>query len=127
MSRLEKGKASPICPYLFHLYNRFECLREEETTLLVAAKVMLQFDIAPEPKAQLEMKDIDSERELLRSEEIQKLTKVSPGSRRKSTSRAIGDKTPIRVPNWIEVILLSLDFQNNPFHRIQEEIDQLQS
>ena len=37
---LEKGKPSPISPYLFHLYNRFECLREEETTLLVAAKFM---------------------------------------------------------------------------------------
>ena len=30
VSGLEKGKASPISPYLFHLYHRFECLREEE-------------------------------------------------------------------------------------------------
>ena len=41
VSGLEKGKPSPISPYLFYLDNRFECLREEETTLLVVAKVML--------------------------------------------------------------------------------------
>ena len=49
VSRLEKGKPSSISPYLFHLYNRFECLRNKETILLVAAKVMLQFNIVPEP------------------------------------------------------------------------------
>ena len=70
MSGLEKGKPSPISPYLLHFYNRFECLREEETTLLVAAKFIIQFNIAPEPEAQPEMKDKDSERESLRSEEI---------------------------------------------------------
>ena len=41
ISRLEKEKPSPISPYCFHFYNRFECLREEETTMLVAAKYML--------------------------------------------------------------------------------------
>ena len=41
ISMLEKGKPSPINPYLFHLYNSFECLKEEETTMLVAAKFML--------------------------------------------------------------------------------------
>ena len=85
-------------------------MREEETTLLVAAKVMLQFDIAPKPEVQPEMKDEDSERESLGSEEIQKLTKMSPGSRRKSTYRAIDGKTPTQVPNWREVVLSSLDF-----------------
>ena len=73
------------------------------------------------------MKDANLERELLRFEEIRKLKKVSPGSRMKSTYRAIDNKTPIRVSNWKEVILSSLDFQDDPFCRIQEEIDQLQS
>ena len=41
VSGLEKEKPSLIDPYLFHLYNRFECLRKEETTLLVATKMML--------------------------------------------------------------------------------------
>ena len=29
VSNLEKEKPSPISPYLFHLYSRFECLRKE--------------------------------------------------------------------------------------------------
>lgn len=99
VSGLEKGKPPPINPYFFHLYNRFECLREEETTLLVVAKVMLQFNIAAEPEVQLEMKDADFKRELLGSKEIQKLTKVSSNSRRKLTYLAIDGKTTIQVSN----------------------------
>ena len=34
---LEKGKPSPISLYLFHFYNRFECLRKGELTMLEAA------------------------------------------------------------------------------------------
>ena len=30
VSVLGKGKPTPISPYLFHLYSKFECLREEE-------------------------------------------------------------------------------------------------
>ena len=30
VSVLEKGKHTPITPYLFHLYSKFECLRGEE-------------------------------------------------------------------------------------------------
>ena len=30
VSNIEKGKATPISPYLFHLYYRNECLRGEE-------------------------------------------------------------------------------------------------
>ena len=53
--------------------------------MLIAAKFMLQFNIAPEPEAQPQMKDEDSERELLGFEEIQKLLVVFPNSRTKST------------------------------------------
>ena len=76
---------------------------------------------------QLEMKDEDSERELLGSEEIQKLSTMSLGSRKKSTYRVLDGKTPIWVSNWREVVMSSFDFQDNPFWRIQEEIDQLQN
>ena len=92
---LEKEKPSPISPYFFHLYDRFECLREEETTMLVAAKFMLQFDIASELEAQLEIKDKDSERESLGSEEIRKLSAVSQSSRKKSIYQALDGKTPV--------------------------------
>ena len=99
VSRLEKGKPSPINPYFFHFYSRFECLRDEETIMLVATKYMLQFDIAPELEVQLEMEDEDSERESLGSEKIRKLSVVSSGLRKKSTYRVLDGKTPVRVSN----------------------------
>ena len=52
---------------------------------------------------------------------------VSLGSKKKSTYRAIDGKTPIRTPNWREVVMTSFNFKENPFRRVQEEIDQLQS
>ena len=42
VSRLKKGKPSPINPYLFHLYNKFECLREGEASILDSIRVMLE-------------------------------------------------------------------------------------
>ena len=38
VSGLEKGKPSPISPYLFHLYHRFECLRGDEMDMLESVK-----------------------------------------------------------------------------------------
>ena len=86
--------------------------------MLVAAKYMLQFDIAPELEAQLKTKDKDSERESLGSEEIQKLQMVSSGSRKKSTYRAIDGQIPIRTPNWKEIVMTSFNFEDNPFRRV---------
>ena len=52
---------------------------------------------------------------------------MSLGSRKKSTYEALDGKTPIWVSNWKEVVMSSFNFQDNPFWRTQEEIDQLQS
>ena len=38
VSGLEKVKPSSISPYLFHLYHRFECLREGEMEMLETAR-----------------------------------------------------------------------------------------
>ena len=59
--RLEKGKPSPISPYLFHLYNRFECLREGKMTMIETARYILEFDVAPEAEAQPDPKEDDLE------------------------------------------------------------------
>ena len=63
--------------------------------MLVAAKFMLQFDIVPELEVQPKMKDSDSERESLGFEKIQKLSAMSPSSKKKSTYRALDGNTPI--------------------------------
>ena len=127
ISGLEKEKPSPINPYLFHLYNKFECLREREASMLDSARVMLEFDINSETEVQPNMKGKDSERKSLSSEEIQRLQTVSPGSRKKHTYRAIDGKTSIQIPNWREVAMTSFNFEDDPFWRIQEEVEQFQS
>ena len=48
VSNLEKEKASLINPYLFHLYNRNECLQEEELQELEVAKECLEDGVGPE-------------------------------------------------------------------------------
>ena len=80
VSRLEKGKSSPIGPYLLHLYQRFECLREEEMQELEVAKHFLEYDISPEAEAQPDVVEIDSDRESLSSAEQRKILATSLGS-----------------------------------------------
>ena len=63
VSNLEKGKASPISPYLFHLYPRNECLREEEMQQLEVAKHCLEYGVGPEAETQLDVVEVESERE----------------------------------------------------------------
>ena len=80
VSGLEKGKPSPISPYLFHLYHRFECLRGEELDMLEIAKYMLGYGISLEAEMQPDTVDLDSDRESLNSAEQWKLLVASPGS-----------------------------------------------
>ena len=69
VSGLEKGKPSPISPYLFHLYDRFKCLRDREMTILESARAMLEFDVTLEVEVQPDTKGKDSDRESLSSME----------------------------------------------------------
>ena len=55
VSNLEKRKTSPISPYLFHLYNKNECLKEEEIDELKVARKYLELGIIPEAIAHLEV------------------------------------------------------------------------
>ena len=64
VSGLEKGKPSPISPYLFHLYHRFECFRGEEVEILETAKYILEFGVSLEAEMQLDTVDLDLDREL---------------------------------------------------------------
>ena len=69
VSALEKGKPSPISPYLFHLYHKNECLRRGEMEELEVAKKYLEYGINLEIVAQPDVIEVDSERELLTSVE----------------------------------------------------------
>ena len=48
VSQLEKGKPSPISPFLFHLYSNNKCLRDEEIDEIEAARKYLGFGISSE-------------------------------------------------------------------------------
>ena len=85
VSALEKGKPSPISPYLFHLYHRFECLREEKIVKVEAAKYYMEYGVSPEAETQSDVVEVDLDRELLSFTKQRKMA-ASPGSRRKSSS-----------------------------------------
>ena len=127
VSNLEKGKPFPISPYLFHLYHRFECLRGDEMDMLESMKYCLEYGVSPEAEAQPETEDLGSDWESLSSAEQRKLKMMSPRSRRKKTSyRAMEGKTPLQLPNWKAIAMTSFNFEDNPFWRVWEEMDQLQ-
>ena len=125
VSGLEKGKPIPISPFLFHLYHRFECLREEELQEIEIAKECLEYGVEPEAETQLDVVEIESNRESLTSAEQQKILRASPGSKRKYTYRSPKRKSPVRNPDW--KAMTSFDLEDDPFWRIREELDQAQS
>ena len=63
ISVLGKRKPTPVSPYLFHLYSKFECLRKEEMQQIEVARECLELGIAPEVEP--EVVEIDSNRGLL--------------------------------------------------------------
>ena len=48
VAHLEKGKPTPINPYLFHLYSMNECLKDEEIDEIEVARKYLELGISPE-------------------------------------------------------------------------------
>ena len=62
VAHLEKGKSSPISPYLFHLYSRNECLNKDEMDEIEAARKYLELGISPETIAH--PKEVESKRGL---------------------------------------------------------------
>ena len=69
MSNLEKEKAFPISPYLFHLYFGNECLSEEKMQQLEVAKHCLEYGIGSEAETQPDVVELGSEKESLTSAE----------------------------------------------------------
>ena len=121
MPNLEKGKAIPISPYLFHLYNRNECLRWREMEELVVAKKYLEFGISP--KIIPDLVELDSDRGSLSPWEQQK---GFPSSQRKSTYRSLDEKSPGRNPDWRTITMGSFNFEEDPFRKVKEELEVLQ-
>ena len=62
VSVLGKGKPTPISPYLFHLYSKFECLRREELQQLEVAKECLELGVASEGEPEPDEVEVESDR-----------------------------------------------------------------
>ena len=92
VSNLEKGKASLISPYLFHLYQRNECLRGDELREIEVAKKCLEYGVGP--NTPLDEEEAGSEGGSIGSEKRRKM--LSPNSRMKHTYRSPKRKSPIR-------------------------------
>ena len=65
VSELYKGKPTPISPYLFHFYSKYECLREEELQEIEVARECLELRVAPEAETQPNVVELGSNRKLL--------------------------------------------------------------
>ena len=71
ISVLGKRKPTPVSPYLFHLYSKFECLRKEEIQQVEVAKEYLEMGVAPEVEP--EVVEVDSDRGSLSPEARQQI------------------------------------------------------
>ena len=121
VSMLGKGKPTPISPYLFHLYNKFECLRGEEIQIEVAREC-LELGVASEEEPEPDVVELGSDRGSLSPREQHK---GSPSSQLKTTFKSPKGKEPIQNPDWKDMSCLNLD--DNPFQRVQDELDRVQS
>ena len=121
VSNLEKEKATPISPYLFHLYNRNECLRKGEMEELVVVKKYLEFGLSSEIVP--DVVELDSDRGSFSPQELQK---GSLSSQRKSTYRSPDGKSLVRNLDWQTIMMGSFDFEEDPFWRVKEELEVLQ-
>ena len=122
ISVLGKGKPTPLSPYLFHLYSKFDCLRGEEIQQLEIAKECLEMGLAPEGELEPDIVEIESDKGSLSP---RKQLRGSPSSRVKTTFRSPKGKDPIRNPDWKD--MSCLDLNDDSFQRVQDELDKVQS
>ena len=126
VAHLEKRKPSPISPYLFHLYSRNECLKEEEIVELEVARKYLELGITPEAAGHPEVVEIDFEKEFLSPREQQRILEGSPSSRKKSSYCSPEGKLPVRHLDWRTITMSSFNFEEDPFRRVKEEMELLE-
>ena len=98
VSHLEKGKSSPISPYLFHHYSRNECLNEDEMDKIEAARKYLELGISPEIVAHLE--EVESERGSFSPRERFRAMGTSSSRRLKQTYKSPEGSPKIQNPDW---------------------------
>ena len=122
ISVLGKGKPTLVSLYLFHLYSKFECLREEEIQQIEVARDCLKLGVALERKPEPDVVEIGSDRGSL---SLREQHKGFPSSQLKTTYKSFKRKELVRNPDWKDLSCLNLS--DDPFQRVQDKLDQVQS
>ena len=117
VSHLEKGKPSPISPFLFHLYSRNECLKDEEIDEIEAAKKYLEFGISSEI-VNLSNEE-GSKRQSPNPRAKAQAAGTSSSRRMKSTYRSPKESPKIRHPDWRSVTIPGSD----PFRQLFDDLE----
>ena len=97
VSVLGKRKPTPVNPYLFHLYSKFECLRKEEMQQLEVDRECLELGVALEVDP--DVVEIESDRGSLSPNAKQQIPTPSLRSRMKTTFRSSKGKFPVQNPD----------------------------
>src|SRR5579875_1743502 len=125
VSVLSSRKTTPLGPYLYHLYGRYGCLRKEEQETLKAARDCMELGVTDEESEGEPEEEEGSDRGSLSPEEKTAAVETPPRSRLKTSFRVPKGKDPMRSPDLKDLSFLNLD--DEPFARMQVELDQVES
>ena len=119
VSHLEKGKPSPISPFLFHLYSRNECLKDEEIDVIEAARKYLELGISLETVMLSEEEGSEHRSPSLRMQTH--AIGTSSSGRLKHTYRSPEGSPKIQNPDWRS----RMTSKSDPFWRVFDNLEQL--
>ena len=119
VSHLEKGKPSPFSPYLFHLYSRNECLKDEEIDEIEAARKYLEFGVSLETIMLSEEEGSEHRSPSLR--EWFRTAGTSSSGRLKHTYRSPKGSSKFRSQEWRTLV----SSEDDPFWRVFDDLEQL--
>lgn len=117
VANLKKRKDTYICPYLFHLYHKYELLTTEETDELDASRKCLELGLTPEGGANQDVVDLDSLGTTASPRGHTPAAGTSSSGRRKLTSNSPKGKQQVRIPEKKTPALAERD----PFLRAFDE------
>src|ERR1700738_1401211 len=120
-------KPSFLSPFILHLYQHYDCILAEEEDLLTIAADEVTYKLLPEAG--------DVETETSSDPILPEAPPSSPGSPPPAVLRPLSpppphhhpEAGPSRETTWRNVDLSAWDFPENPFKRMQEGMEELQT
>jgi hypothetical protein len=120
VSNLEKRKATPICPYLFHLYSKNELLTAEEIDELETAKKYLELGLTPEAKSNPDIVELESEGGSPSPKERAQMAGTSSSGKMKYTYKGLDGKPVARYGE----MKTTFSSEDDPFRRAFDELEE---